>query len=707
MPATPKSKETKTEVRTSVRVLDPHIERLAKHRKISVASTATGTYDFNLPTPRPNTSDEVVGISDFEYIYQTIAPVNKAINLWANRIIGDGFELVPSTQLGADAGTAKSARDSCMQFLESINYTSFFRQSCINALVAGNEWTELIYNGLGSLINVAHGDFNTLDFRRNFINNKIVIGGDGQPTGYWQYIADLSQLYYSLSSYYGEVPAYENLLAAKNRLKESQSLPINATDSEGNVVEVGIMFATTKPNFQFLKKNEIAHLAFQTMNDNFFGISHILPAYNAINHLEQVMYATAEAINTMGYPKPVITVGDPQHPPNKTLNDQAEDAIKDPVRKEGFSLPYFMKLEYLSPNTSNAGQISSYPEWFIKETAMGLRTPAELLTGSGDSNRATSESNSSDFDRDTMSARAKLDQYIYAILNYFLESRGYLESVTGTNLYLPKIRWTSLLTADEALREKMAIERWNSDGITFNEYRRALKMDETKDGRGKLYKSQLNQAAPIAKPEGLPGTTAVNPSEKPEAGGEYGGMLSSQDGKPVEANPMEEGQVITAKHALDPKRKLNPALNRKFKTEDVDYYKLAKATTGKEITDVGSEIVKEIRDAIVNGDARGHKPDTIRRRVMEMAMCSAERADVIIRTERQNLKENGRFLEAKSKSMKTKTWHAHDDAKTCPICKALNGKTVAIDTEFKEKAFKGNGPTAHPNCRCTCTYSNE
>ena len=59
-----------------------------------------------------------------------------------------------------------------------------------------------------------------------------------------------------------------------------------------------------------------------------------------------------------------------------------------------------------------------------------------------------------------------------------------------------------------------------------------------------------------------------------------------------------------------------------------------------------------------------------------------------------------------------KIWSTADDERTCEICGALEGKTIALDEDFdfKTKLATPQNPTirrvppAHPSCRCTVMY---
>ncbi|VVB58129.1 Phage Mu protein F like protein [Candidatus Anstonella stagnisolia] len=352
--------------------------------RITVPSLDVGTYFFQNPSVTPNTASDTPSISDLESTYWTNPLVHKGVNLRANRIIGEGFKIQPSDHPDAVQGIAEEAAKRCEDFYKKIGGLSFSKQSVVNALVAGNEWSECIYNQLDpkSLVHCAHGDFRTIDFRRNFINNKILFDEHGKPLAYWQFIDDLSQLYHTLSIFYGDIEPYENMQAAKARLLNTQHRIIK--DKDGNEIAVSM----AKPNYMFLKQDEIVHLSFNNLNDNYYGTSMLIPAWNALTHLQQVMYATAEAINDMGYPKPIIYVGDDKHAPNEAMTTLAETAVKDPLRKESFVLPYYCKMEYLQPSGMGNGNIGDYPQWFVTAVAMGLRIPRELLTGEGEANRA-------------------------------------------------------------------------------------------------------------------------------------------------------------------------------------------------------------------------------------------------------------------------------------------------------------------------------
>lgn len=713
---TPTNSTTQAKNILAVGVESKYTRLSAAHQKITIPSNDLQQYDVFGPSPQPDTATTGVSIQDLEYIYLTNAVAHKAINIRANRILGNGFDLVPTDEEGLNEEIAKQAVNECQKFLAKIRYRTTFRQSIINALVAGNEWTEMNGNRFNRIVNVSHADFQTVDFRRNFLNNKVLLGADGKPIGFWQYIPDLSQLYYSISMMYGETQTYENMLAAQQRLKESQSLEIKNKNGE----PIAVM--TTKPNFMFLKNEEIVHLAFNTLNDNPLGVSMLIPAYNALNHLNQVMYASAEAINDMGYPKPDVTVGDPDHAADQAMLDAGQDMVTNPVRKEAYVHTHLMKIQYLQPQGMGNGGIADFPEWFFSEASIGLRIPKEILLSEGTSKAGGSQA-SNDFDRDIDSDRSTFEEYVYEIMSRFLKSRGYLSTEYERCPYTPTIKWEALITEDEALREKMALEKWEKDAITFNELRVLLGMDEVEDReRGDAYKSELTQAKAdsVFNTDGnLPRSALMPPDSTGTA--QTKNPMENQLPEQAENNsaqnaPKEpqEKQFI-AQHALQSGEKLNN-LNRQFGTTDVNYRNVAIKSVGTKISTVSKAKARKIRDTLVNSEAARKSTKGILKEVKKIGNYTDAHARMVMVTERKNLDEGGSMRNAMQKGMKFKKWKAHMDKDTSLLCKALHGKVVPIDKEFmvkykdesgKEKTWKGMQPAAHPSCRSVLTYQNE
>lgn len=654
----------------------------AQFRKLIVLSQDDATYSQQSPTPTPDSSRYGISIDELEKLYWTNPLVFKAINIRASRIMGEGFDLEPSDDDLCDPIIAEEAKKEVEKFFRQINYLTFFKQSCINAMVSGNEWTEMIYNRMYQtpeqkrLTAVAHGDFRTMDYRRDLIGNRILLDNEGKPIGFWQYIDDLSQLYRTLGTLYGSIDTLENLKAAKERLTASRHFYVK--DEQGQPIAV----ITAKPNYMFINKNEIVPLSFNNLNDGLYGISSIIPAYDALIQLHQIQFALAETINNMGYPKPVMKVGNAENPPSEVDMSNAEALVQDPVRKESFVIPYTWDMTYLTMPTGSGGStVSDYPNWFLTMIATGLRIPKELLTGDGEANRATAFQNGSDFEKDIEGDRRILEEYIYNILHYFLESRGFLTNIPHRrNPYIPKIKWKKLIAEDEKIRADILRADYQTGLITLNEAR-----------AGRNYPELENK----------------------ESGEKFANSTPSV--QPMQGNyiPQTETQMATAQYALDSSEKINKKLNKSFDTKNVDYKKLAESKIGKMIVSVNKAKAKKIRDIIVNGQTNKESPKSIFAKVKSIGKYDDAETTRVLVTEQNNLRNLGKLENAKKDGSKTKTWVAHlEDVD--PLCKALDGQTVKIDEDFsvkyvdesgKTRTWTGSSPTAHPNCECYLKFS--
>jgi hypothetical protein len=663
---------------------------IARQRKITVPSLDTGTYDYQHPNPKPEMVSEVPGIKDFEYLYWTNPWFFKAANLRANRIIGTGFKLQPAEGNGIVPGIAEKAVEDCERFLKKIDYVSFFKQSIINALVAGNEWTELVYNTQEpkQLISLAHGDFRTMDFRRDFLYNKILLDGSGNPVGFMQEIANLAQLWEAVGLMGGAISSYENMVAARDRWTQTRAIEIK--NEAGEVVGA----VTSKPLWMYLNKDEIVHLSFYNLNDNHWGTSMALPAYTPLVQLSIVMDASASAIKQFGYHKAVYTVGNEDVPATPNKLKTASNIVKNPTAKESFAIPWPDTLTYLEPGNSGSN-VNDYPQQFITTAAVGMETPREVLTGEGESNRATAGINSTDYDRLCEAQRDnKFNRYASQIMGYFLGTIGYPTDDNGFCKYTPKIAFPQLTTEDKALKEKMAIDAWKNNGITFKEYREKLEMPvDEEDPRNLKYNDEIESAKASQTPTLVPGAVTSQV------------MNAVADGK----GP-EEGQM--ARHKLMNKDKLDPALNRLNKTEDVDYKKLAQTKMVKKIVSVSPSDALRIRDAIVNGEAKRKSAGQILQEIADIGGYDDEQARLVMYMEQRNLMENAKHENAKNKGMKFKKWVAHHDKATSALCKALDGKIVGIDEDFEvdykeggvARHWKGQVAPAHVNCRSNIEY---
>ena len=108
--------------------------------------------------------------------------------------------------------------------------------------------------------------------------------------------------------------------------------------------------------------------------------------------------------------------------------------------------------------------------------------------------------------------------------------------------------------------------------------------------------------------------------------------------------------------------------------------------TGKSIPEVARDIGRVVKDK-----------DAFRRAGKTVFKTAQRRATLIARTETLRAHNEGRKVFYRQVGITKVRWLIADDERTCPICRALDGKVFRIE-ELK-------GPPAHPGCRCSCCVS--
>jgi SPP1 gp7 family putative phage head morphogenesis protein len=117
--------------------------------------------------------------------------------------------------------------------------------------------------------------------------------------------------------------------------------------------------------------------------------------------------------------------------------------------------------------------------------------------------------------------------------------------------------------------------------------------------------------------------------------------------------------------------------------------------------DIAESLRKEISQSILNHEGAS----ALKERVMKVMDVSRERARMIARTELNRANNMGHLDGAKQSGLKlVKVWDAHLDARTSPLCRALNGKKVGINEQFVYDGKEYDSPPGHPNCRSTIIF---
>jgi len=201
-----------------------------------------------------------------------------------------------------------------------------------NTDIAGDGFDEKIYNKKkNKILKLKHVHPLTLEFTKDDKTGKIILGPDKEPKSYTQYYID----------------------------------------SEG------------KEQKRIVPKENIEHLRFNTLGDEFTGISTIQPGYNTIVRLMNMEFSAAEAAIKTANPL-IVGTANTKSPHQIAQWGQVLGRISG---QEQVFIPDGMKLEMLSPGQQN---FSDYADYFLNAVVATFGVPKSVLLGASDggSNRA-------------------------------------------------------------------------------------------------------------------------------------------------------------------------------------------------------------------------------------------------------------------------------------------------------------------------------
>ena len=119
------------------------------------------------------------------------------------------------------------------------------------------------------------------------------------------------------------------------------------------------------------------------------------------------------------------------------------------------------------------------------------------------------------------------------------------------------------------------------------------------------------------------------------------------------------------------------------------------------------EIMNDLRRELEMGIMGNEGIAKIKARVSSVFDVGENRAQMIARTETNRAENQGKLQAFKSSGVKLKKqWNTHFDDRTSPICKRLDGQTIGINENFKDKTsgWEGPCPPSHVNCRSSVLY---
>jgi hypothetical protein len=256
-------------------------------------------------------------------LYLTNQFVARAVNVRADTIISRGYELIEGDAKGIKA---------CSELIENSGGPNLIWQLGVNTYIAGDGFLEKVYNiNKNKILKLKHVHPLTLSYKTDDKTGRIIVGKDKTPVGYVQYYID------------------------KYGIEAVKDVP----------------------------KDIISHFKFNSLGDEFTGISLFQSGYGTTVRLMNMEYSAAEAAIKTANPMWVVTCN------TKSPHQIAQWSLilGRITGKDQLFIPEGMVLDMKSPGAQN---FSDYAEYFLNAVVAATGVPKGVLLGgtSSTGNRA-------------------------------------------------------------------------------------------------------------------------------------------------------------------------------------------------------------------------------------------------------------------------------------------------------------------------------
>lgn len=364
-------------------------------------------------------------------LYLTNQFVARAINARADTLVSMGYKIQ-----GEDAEGIKA----CEDLIRDSGGTHLFWQLSVNTDIAGDGFLEKVYNqSKTKILRLKHVHPLTLSFKRDETTDKIIVGEDKEPVGYVQF----------------------------------------HLDENGTEVETDV------------PKEPIAHLKFNSLGDEFTGVSICQSGYDTIVRLMNMEYSAAEA--AVKTANPIIVAECNTKSPNQIA--QWGQILGRINGRDQIFIPDGMKFSLLSPGTQN---FSAYSEYFLNAVVATFGVPKSVLLGdSGGGNRSEGIVLTRHFYSGIRGNQHQTEQFFNLIFEEYADLAGFKA---------PKLFFEDI-AEDATLMARSAIELLGAGVISVNEARQMIGLEPI-TGLGGSQQTQVVQqevSTPIttSQPQGI------------------------------------------------------------------------------------------------------------------------------------------------------------------------------------------------------------
>ena len=258
---------------------------------------------------------------DLKIAYLTHPIVNRALHFRADLIVARGFTLDFSDE------KTKAVIDDFLYNIKqnspiNANLKTMIRNACIDCDAFGNAYSQLIPNKAKSkIVKLAPRHPVNMNFQRDE-TDTILLDKYGEPIGY--------------------------------------------TFESGE----------KKTNY---KREEVAHLIFETIGDEFLGIPLLLPMFKTVERLTNIEHAIAQSLYKHGLPTRDISVGDADHVPSVDDIDKVSQQVKNIDAAGEYTHPYWYKVGTIEPTWP--AHIEHIPEIYLNNIIALTGVPKRFLLG--------------------------------------------------------------------------------------------------------------------------------------------------------------------------------------------------------------------------------------------------------------------------------------------------------------------------------------
>jgi hypothetical protein len=339
-------------------------------------------------------------------LYLTNQFVARAVNIRADTLISRGYKVVGGDEVG---------RKACNELIDNSGGINLFWQLSVNTDIAGDGFLEKIYNTKkNKILRLKHVHPLTLRFKVNQTSGKIIVNSEGRPVGYEQYYYD------------------------SDGIEQAKDVPYDI----------------------------IAHLRFNTLGDEFTGISTLQPGYDTIVRLMNMEYSAAEAAVKTANP---IIVGETNTKSPHMIALWGNILGRINGREQVF-IPEGMKLSMLSPGPQN---FNNYADYFLNAVVATFGVPKAMLLGeSGGGNRAEGIV----LQRHFYSVIRGNQQYIEDFFNEIFEEYAEISGFQAPQLEFEDV------AEDADVNAQSAIGLYSAGIVTMNEARAMIGLYNLTEG---------------------------------------------------------------------------------------------------------------------------------------------------------------------------------------------------------------------------------